>query len=161
MTLKAFKFPHFAIVQYSEIYIWNVENGSQLAYFNLGNYEMCCQILLTSNFFFINLIKDQSLWENFITGEMRPSRQFLRWYQLQDLQNLEKNNRQNIDEEDDIPRIAPDLAKLLKSPSNIELDKQMGREYTRDMVALDDTSVVHVADFGDAVTFYNFWTKSK
>jgi len=161
MTLKAFRFPHFAICQYSEIYIWNVETGEQLTYFNLGNYEMCCQLILTKDFFFINMIKDQSLWENFITGEMRPSKQILRWYQLEDFQNIELSNRQTVEDEKGIPRISPHLSKILKSPSEVVLNKRAGSEYTRDMVAVDSACVVHVADFGDAVTFYNFWTGSR
>ena len=113
---------------------------------------------------FINMIKDQSLWENFITGEMRPSRQLLRWYQLEDLKNVKQTRRQDLNKEDDTddgPSMSTELAKLLCNPSEIELDKQHGKEYTRDMVALDSTSVVHVADFGDAVTYYEFWTTSK
>ena len=160
MTLKAFKFPYFAICQYSEIYIWNIESSSQLTYFNLGNYEMCCQLILNKNFFFINLIKDQSLWENFVSGEMRPSKQILRWYQLEDFEKIEVENRKTVEDEQGIPRISPYLAKVLKNPSEIELSKRSGMEYTRDIVALSDTSIVHVADLGDAVTFYNFWSNS-
>jgi len=146
MTLKAFKFPYFAICQYSEIYIWNIESSSQLTYFDLGNYEMCCQLILNKNFFFINLIKDQSLWEYFVSGEMRPSKQILRWYQLEDFEKIEVENRKTVEDEQGIPRISPYLAKVLKNPSEIELSKRYGMEYTRDIVALSDTSIVHVAD---------------
>ena len=163
MTLKAFRFPYLAICQDSEhwIKIWNIETGSQVAQLSLGNYEMCCQLIFNNNFFFINLIKDQSLWENFITGEMRPSKQILRWYQLQDLQKIETVSIETATEKNEAAEMSPDLTKFLKHPSELELYKRAGSEYTRDLVALDNTSIVHVADFGDTVTFYNFWTGSR